>query len=98
MDRMYKFHFSKGEKLVFFFFYFILFIIINNLSNIIITLLSFFLLLFPLLLSLYYLLLIFVIVNYRFDIENGIVGIKRDAFLKILRYTEYVNKRKLRMV
>jgi hypothetical protein len=37
-------------------------------------------------------------IDERYEIENGIIGIKRDCFLKLTRYMEYINKRKLRSV
>jgi hypothetical protein len=36
--------------------------------------------------------------NYNFDIENGIIGVKRDAFLKLTRYMNYSDKKKLKTV
>jgi hypothetical protein len=47
---------------------------------------------------LFYLLTIFIIVEDIFEIQNGIIGVKRDAFLKIIRFIEYSNKKKLQAV
>jgi Na+/H+ antiporter NhaD/arsenite permease-like protein len=47
---------------------------------------------------LFSLLTIFIIVEDIFEIPNGIIGVKRDAFLKLIRYIEYSNKKKLQAV
>jgi hypothetical protein len=36
--------------------------------------------------------------NNNFDIENGIIGVKRDAFLKLTQYMNYSDKKKLKSV
>jgi hypothetical protein len=38
------------------------------------------------------------VIDYGFEIENGIIGIKRDAFLKLIRHMEYSKKEKLKAV
>jgi hypothetical protein len=34
----------------------------------------------------------------NFDIENGIIGIKRDSFLKLTEFMNYSDKKKLKAV
>jgi hypothetical protein len=36
--------------------------------------------------------------DYIYEIENGIIGIRRDCFLKLIQYMEYSNGRKLKAV
>jgi hypothetical protein len=47
---------------------------------------------------LFSLLTIFIIVENIFEIQNGIIGVNRDAFLKLIRYMEFSKKKKLQAV
>jgi hypothetical protein len=36
--------------------------------------------------------------NKTYEIDNGVIGVKRDIFLKLTKYMEYSNEKKLREV